>query len=425
MRTESISLGFALFQLTFLMLGFALFIDSINGFFLAGMGIDPRLSAVYKFLFFIIVLYQVGCYSRRSMAGILLLLVTFMVGPTVTLVKTLDAAGYFTDLTMALKVLAPLNVFAFCVLSCQQNADLVLKYGKAAIWLSFFVLLGNLILGALGVGFASYGTGEIGIKGFFFASNELSGVFVTLFGVFLHHAWQKGKSFYALASLIAFVFGFMIATKAAMLSAAVLSFAIPIFNERNRIFHLSRLKLGMMLPIIIVISVLAVTIVQILEATGLWSRFVWLYDKKGALGLILSGRDKYVINAVDAVDHYSSLLTAVFGYGRSGLEVITQGTVEVDPIDMYFWFGIPGLAFFLFISTLFIRVSYLSTRLKQGYWGPTVLLTNITLIGISMIAGHTLTSGMLGPLLGLINGLAFADWKLAQRNHQATQVTVA
>ena len=59
---------------------------------------------------------------------------------------------------------------------------------------------------------------------------------------------------------------------------------------------------------------------------------------------------------------------------------------------------------------VFLRISYLATLKKNSTLGPAILLINILLVAVSLIAGHVFTSGMLGPFIGLINGMAYADY---------------
>lgn len=402
----------ALFQLTFLMIACSLIVDSVNGFFLLGLGIDPKLSASYKLLLLVLVLFQIGAHSVRALAALLACIVVLLIGSLFSLMKTLDAGAFINDFITVLKVTTAFIIFVYCVLICRHWPELVQKYGKWCCHLSFIVLSLNLILGVLGFGFSSYGKsdeGGIGVKGFFYAGNEVSGVFILFFGTALHLLWQKSKFGYFLFTPFVLLAGVLIATKSAMLSAAVLIFAIPLFNERNRLLNLTWLKVKMMLPILLVGVVLTLVLVPLLEATGLWERFVWFYQKKGIIGIIMSGRDEYVIHAMAAFQQYASMSEMLFGFGRGGLGLITKDSMEIDPIDMYFWFGIAGGFLFLFLLTLFIRTSYLATTSKNSVWGPSVLVINFVLFGVSIIAGHILTSGMLAPFIGLLNGMAYAD----------------
>jgi hypothetical protein len=412
---EPVGAKFAFFQLTFLMIGCSLIVDSVNGFFLSGLGVDPKLSATYKLILLIIVLAQIGAYSARYLASLLALTLVLLVGPIISLVVTLDAGAFVLDFITMLKVITAFIIFVYCVLVCRYWPTLVQKYGGWCCKLSFLVLFSNLVLGVLGYGFSSYGradsesSNQIGVKGFFYAGNEVSGLFILFFGAILHLIWQKSKVGYLLFTPLVFIAGLLIATKSAMLSAMFLVFAIPLFNERNRLLNLTWLKVKMLMPIMLVGIILALVLVPVLEATGLWDRFLWFYQKKGVIGIVMSGRDEFVINALVAYQQFASIPEVLFGFGRSGLGLITKDSMEIDPIDMYFWFGIAGGLLFIFLLTVFTRVSYLATKSKNSLWGPSVLVINFVLFGVSIIAGHILTSGMLAPFIGLLNGMAYAD----------------
>jgi len=417
-------LKLAFFQLTLLLISLSLIVDSINGFFRSGMGFDPKLSATYKLLLLVIILYQIGTYSFKSLYMLLILILLFMIGPTLTFVETLDVSGLIADFIAALKIITSLVIFTFCVLVCKYWPHLVLKYGKWCCQFSFVVLVGNLCLGILGYGFSSYGKGALasmktaGIKGFFYAGNEVSGIFIILFGIVLHQAWQrKNKIFYYLFVPIMFSFGFLIATKAAMLTAAVLAFSIPMFNERNRLLNLTKLKFKLLAPVFLLIIFLIFTLVPILESIGIWYRFAWFYEKKGLIGIILSGRDEYIRVVGEGFYQFGDIAKTIFGMGRSGIGLFAKESVEVDPADMYFWFGSIGALFYVFLLTLYIRISYLATKEINSQWGPSILVINITLFAVSLFAGHIVTSGMLGPLFGLVNGMAYADYCLNKRDN--------
>jgi len=405
----------AFFQLTFVMIGFSLFIDSINGFFLSGLGIDPKLSAAFKLVLLMFVLFQIGTYSPKTLASVLLFLLVMLVGPVVTFSNTVDLAGFVDDFTSGLKIYTALIIFVYVALLCQRWPERVQEYGKLCLKFSFIVLIANIILGVLGFGFSSYestnaeGTNAIGIKGFFYAGNEVSGVFIILFGTMLHLLWQKHKKLYFLLSPLVLLTGLLIATKAAMISGVLLLFIIPLFNERNRLLNLTWLKVKMLLPLIVVVTVLLFVLVPIFESTGLWGRFMWFYQHKGIIGIILSGRDEFIFAAMEAYIHHANLVDILFGFSKTGLGQVTKNAMEIDPIDMYFWHGISGIVLFMAYIGIFLRVSYLATIRGNSIWGPSVLIINIALFSVSLIAGHIITSGMLAPLFGLINGMAYAD----------------
>ncbi len=417
------SLKLAMCQLTFVMIGVTLLVDAVNGFFLSGMGIDPKLSAMFKLVLLMLILVQVGAESLKVLGYCLLTLLLFLIGPIITLTETTNAAGFFDDFTSALKILTTLLIFVYCCQIADKWPELLEKYGHWALKAGFYILVVNLVLGLLGFGFSSYGgdeegdDAEIGVKGFFYAGNEVSGLFVVLFGMALHRIWQKNKKAYFLFAPIAMVFGLMIATKAAMLAGAVMVFAIPLFNERQRILNLTFLKVKMVGPLLVVGIVLALILIPIFEATGMMNRFIWFYNHKGILGILLSGRDEFVINMMHAIELYGNWADYIFGLSKTGLGEITKNAMEIDPIDMYLWHGIAGLVFFVINITIFLRVSYLAARLPNSVWGPCVLVINLLLVGVSFVAGHIFTSGMLAPIYGLVNAMAYLDLVKAKQSH--------
>lgn len=417
------SLKLALMQLTFLMLAVTLLVDSVNGFFLSGMGFDPKLSALFKLVLIGVALYQLGAESPKVLAWCFFTLLMFSIGPIFTLVDTLDVIGFIDDFTSGLKILTALLVFVYVCLMAEKYPDKVEQYGKLALKTGFLILLANIILGLLGFGFSSYGDAEqgdddaVGIKGFFYAGNEVSGIFVVLYGLVLHFLWQKRKFIFLLFSLLTLVSGLLIATKAAMVAAVLLIFAIPLVNERNRLLNLTALKLKLIVPLVLLASILAVVLIPIFESTGLLNRFIWFYEKKGVIGIILSGRDEFIIAMMSIFERYANFADVVFGFSKTGLGLLTKNAMEIDPIDMYLWHGLFGLAFFLLNAIIFLHVSYQATRLPQSRWAPCVLIINILLIGVSFVAGHIFTSGMLAPLFGLVNGLAYLDLVKARNSH--------
>ena len=400
------------------MIGFSLFIDAINGFFLSGLGLDPKLSAGFKLLLLALILFQIGTYSNRVLALILFFMLLLLVGPAITMISTANASGFIDDFISCLKIYSAFIIFIYVSLICYKWPGLVQKYGKWCLQFSFLVLFINIILGVLGFGFSSYGnlgsggSSTIGVKGFFYAGNELSGVYIILFGSMLHLLWQRRKLAYLLFAPFVISAGILMATKAAMLAGALLIFTIPLFNERNKLLNMTWLKVKMILPVIILIIILLFILVPIFEATGLWNRFLWFYEKKGAIGIILSGRDEFIYKALDVYMYYANLSDILFGFSKTGLSEFTKGSMEIDPIDMYFWHGLFGLFLFVSYIVIFFRVSFIATKIPNSQWGPCVFVINIILFSVSIIAGHVLTSGMLAPLWGLLNGMAFADIRL-------------
>jgi len=408
-------MNYAIFQFTFLLLGCSLAIDTLTGFFVSGLGIDLKLSAIFKFGLLIIMIFALACYSRKNIIILFSLMLILLIGPLFNLINTYDVMGFLFDFSYVIKILTPLIIFLFAVEIIKRWPDNAYKYGLKVFYFSFGVLLFNIAAGILGFGFSSYNTkdGEvsIGIKGFFYAGNEVSGLFILLFSFILSAAWNsKRKIYYLIMAPITVMCGILIATKAAMIAGLLLVVLIPLVNERNKMFNLTWLKISIFSPALVGFMAIIYFAVPILQATGIWDRLVWFYEKKGVFGIIFSGRNEFAVATLDSFYKHAGAVESLFGIGLSGLAKIERATVEIEPIDMYFWFGIPGIVYLIAIFSAFIYMSYRAALKKISFWAPFALVANILLFGLSFIAGHTLTSGMLAPLWGLLNGMVYVEY---------------
>ncbi|WP_042150736.1 MULTISPECIES: O-antigen ligase family protein [unclassified Pseudoalteromonas] len=408
-------MNYSIFQFTFLLLGCSLAIDTLTGFFVSGLGLDLKLSAMFKFGLLILLIFALACYSRKNIIILFSLMLTLLIGPLFNLINTYDVMGFLFDFSYVIKILTPLMIFLFCIEVIKRWPDNAYRYGLKVFYFSFCVLLFNIIAGILGFGFSSYGSkdGEvsIGIKGFFYAGNEVSGLFVLLFSFILSAAWNSPRKIYFLIMApIAVISGVLIATKAAMIAGLLLVVLIPLVNERYKMFNLTWLKISIFTPALVGLIAIVYFAVPILQATGLWDRLVWFYEKKGVFGIIFSGRNEFAVATLESFYEHAGIIESLFGIGLSGLAVIERLTVEIEPIDMYFWFGIPGLLYLVGLFCSFIYISYRAALKKISFWAPFALIANILLFGLSFIAGHTLTSGMLAPLWGLLNGMVYLEY---------------
>tara|TARA_R110002167_G_scaffold366448_1_gene597384 strand:- start:5907 stop:7172 length:1266 start_codon:yes stop_codon:yes gene_type:complete len=409
-------MSYAVFQLVFLLIGCSLAVDTLTGFLVSGLGLDLKLSAIYKFGLLLITLFALACYSRKKVTVVFCLLLSLLIGPFINLLNELDVIGFVVDFSYVIKILTPFIIFLYCTEVVKKWPEKSYQFGHYVFYFGFLILVFNLVAGVLGYGFSSYGSDDdgessIGIKGFFYAGNEVSCLFLILFSYALNRAWNaKRKIYFFMLAPFVVLSGALIATKAAMIAGLLLIFIIPLVNERQRLFRLTWLKISIFAPVIVMVSIIGVYLVPILEAAGIWARLVWFYEKKGVMGIILSGRNEFAAKTTESFYASTGIFEHIWGVGLSGLTKIERMTVEIEPIDLYFWFGIPGITYLTLLFGAFIYFSYRATLSQYSTWAPFALAANLLLAGLSVIAGHTLTSGMLGPLLGLLNGLVYMDY---------------
>lgn len=391
---------------------FLLWVDALTGamvFYGVPIG---GISVLYKLFILFLVFIVIAGAKPKVFSVFIITIITLMIGPSRSLMTYGDMGFYFGDFALLFKIVTPLIVFIYCYIVVQSYPSLAQKWFPTLLYSNFFAVCANLVLGLMGFGFPSYsgvdGQPGIGVNGFYVAGNEFSACFVLLFGFVLHRRWNAGKiTSYLAMSLLAFVFATAIATKAAMLATLGLIFLIPLFNEREKLFQLTKLKLFVFIPFLVSSLVLIIFIGNFLEAVGLYDKFVWVLEEKGVLTLILSGRD--IKAEIIFFGHFLTNmgeLDFIFGIGSGGIKHFEYPyySVEIDPLDVGIWFGILGLVYIVVGLFIMNYVAFRELR-SNSFYPPIVVLINLILLGLSFVSGHIWTSGMLGILWGVFNAL--------------------
>ncbi len=283
------------------------------------------------------------------------------------------------------------------------------KIISAFAWMNFGLIAVNILLGVLGIGYSQYDspTGQgIGGRGFFFAGNEVAGIFV-LFGGF---CWHLTKEWTGLYRVLFFVFllllGVLNTSKTAILGILIIITLLEIPKFFSIKLSLGRFFGLMMLPVL-VLSIGAV-IYWGIQATGLIDRISFFYDRLDLLTFILSGRNQMVEAAMTFYPNMYSLGEYLFGKGNlEFLELMGQfhgeaHTIEIDFFDLLFMNGWLGMGLILGVYIfVFIRGVFWPGDLEKS----PLLPINFTLLLISFMAGHIFNSAMLGISLGFFNGM--------------------
>jgi hypothetical protein len=393
-----------------------LLIDIISGFFVIQMGVDLKLSLLYKMPLFLVMLLMIALYQLSLFVTLFFVITLLFVTPSIEFFRTSQISFFATDIGYIIKILMPLTVFIYLASIYKVAPRFTERWTRFALWTNFSFLLFNLGLGALGFGRSSYVLSDdegVGSNGFIYAANELGPTFIVLFGFVLHIIWNNYKKFYIPMSVLTLLCGILVATKTAMLSAFLLVFLIPIFNERELFFRFTWLKLKLFLPAVIIIITLIVFIIDFLEALGLYDKLQWVFSQKGVLGILWSGRDEYTQDLMNIYLNNSSVFQQVFGQGSGGVaeHLPRKYSAEVDAIDSLVWFGFFGLLTCLSINFYFIKQSAKYLLHSKSVIAPCVLLVNLLLLFLSQISGHVWMSGTLGISLGLLNGMLLIEYK--------------
>jgi len=398
---------------SFIMLAGGLWVDMFTGFFVLEVGLDLKLSLIYKLIMLFVIFNIITMLSIRVATVVFFILTGLLFSTGVMFLNFGQLNLFLKDLAAALKLIVPVTIFSYLFLIAKYDLNILIKWGRLALWSNFIALNVNLFIGLLGFGYKSYefGNGEgIGINGYYTAGNELGGVFVLFFSYALIRAWDKNKFLYLLLSILTLIWGVLIATKTTILSSILLVSLIPIFAERNLFFFLTPLKL-ILTSFLLFMSVFSyIYISPMLSSLTIWERFVWIYESKGILGLILSGRELYSTNLLVIFSEKYSVVQWLFGAGVSGIMQYTDKfSAEIDIVDIFVWLGSFGVFIMLITLFLFIWHSYQALKISSSQYAPAAAVSNIILISLSFLSGHIITSGILGFGWALLNGMVLTD----------------
>ena len=392
------------------MIAVYLLIDTISGALIHTTGGVAPLSQLWKALILLLLLFWWSVISARGTLALLVLLTALLTGPVIRLFVSGDTESSLEDVTGAIKVLLPALTLSFCCAQRWQNERLFVSWTRRALWFCVAVMLLNVGVGLLGYGYTAYGVAEsggIGVTGFFYAGNEVGATYVVLCAFALVETWRRARRWYLLAALVAVALGFLIATKSAILGAMVLAFGLPIASTIG-----GRARLGWTLGSVMGLAVAglawaAFRFWTMLEQTGVASRLLAVFAERGWIGVIFSGRDRFVTRSLQGLWEHASVADIILGTGQSGLERWSDKvSTETDPIDLYFWFGMPGLIYCIALYTVFVFLPWRACANRTNSAAPGILLANALLIVLSIVGGHVVLSGMVGIAWAMLTAYA-------------------
>ena len=241
------------------------------------------------------------------------------------------------------------------------------------------ILLVNIVLSAVGIGYSQYGYSSsglpYGVKGVYKGGNELSITYLIFVIIAPINRLQH--------SLVLAIMGLMFATKVALLGAVYV--LVKAFITRitiNRIFLAS----------FFITPVIVTLLRYYIEFQGeRWSDNV--RKSLGLVNLILSGRDEKLAYALQIHDlTFSSVL---IGHGFSTYQYLTPNYmeffIEIDSVDLFLSGGLVGVCL-VYIPLLYKL--YRAIVEKELKWA----IALFAMLGLSTTSGHVIYNSLL-PLL--------------------------
>lgn len=380
-----------------------LLVDSINGFFL-GVGVSVPIGQVYKTVLLLFLL----AYALKTKSGVVCFLCFLFYLPVFLIHGTLYPQDFklLDSLTLMSKFLLPLWGFFAISRLVKRKSDVGYWQIRKIFLINSIVLIANILLGLMGFGFSSYGDGgddATGTRGFFYAINEVSGVFLVLFGSILFYAkfaFSNKKYLLTLAFLLFCVVSF--STKTAM--GGVLFIFIYLqytFGKKRNVLKMT-IALLLLLPLIIYAGY------RLALDSGLWDRWTYFYNlSDNWYSFLLSGRDSYWEDNMSGKFYNADWLGKLVGLGAFL-------TVEMDPFDALLNFGYIGMI--AVYGFWFYMISCAYKRRKRCVLAKFVMFVDILIVSLSVFAGHLMFSGLLGPFVPLLNSLMFVPDSVFYKN---------
>lgn len=370
-----------------------LIIDSITGLFISYVASMP-LSQIFKLIILILIIDKL-VYKKY----ILILTFSILIYLTVYIIHlNINSIGFSEPLVILSKFLSLIYLYLYFRYTCKLFPTQFIKYSKYVFIIAWVTLSINILLGIWGFGVPTYkaeDSDSLGVKGFFFAGNELGGIMAVVAPMMFYLAIKNLngiKLFFAYSSII--IVGVLIGTKAAILSTLISALALPILYSSKK----SRIKIITISSLII--FVLGMLIIKFIEDASVDSinRWTFFYNNGGISRLLLSGRDEFW-EMKSHVFFNSNFITQFLGIG-----VENEKIVERDHLDAILIFGYSGgliiIMFFCFLLINSINCRHNNSLMKV------IIFSNILVLSIGFIAGHVWFSAMASIYIALINSFS-------------------
>lgn len=386
-----------------------LLVDCINGALLQLYGVSFSLSVVYKLSILLLMALALSVQQPKLLSGLLLLLLLMLVGPVLQW-PTLAQRWWLADLQLAIKALSPLLAFAYFISLQQRQPATAQLLFKHTLSISALVLLLNTVAGLSGLGFTAYqpldGVAQsfLGIKGFFFSTNELSAVLLVLSCALLTVSWGRHKAGYLGISATVLLIAVLLLTKTGLFGVLLLVLLIPVLMQAGSFWLRQRKLLYWLLLVLLMILVLVVFNGEsLLRLMGIYDKLNFVYQQRGISGILLSSRDYYAGRIWQTTAEQYPEWQRMLGVGQGGVALyLKKYFAELDWFDLLVFYGVAGVLAFALCFAVFFRSSW---RHRACGAGRCLILLNLLLLLVSSMAGHILTSGMLWLPWALCNAL--------------------
>lgn len=373
---------------------FLAIVDTINGFFL-NKGIASPIGIIFKAFILLVACKMLS--SLPKFKGLLFFTCIYILFFLTIIILNTDSQIGVT-ITHLLKFVNVVFIY-YAAVVIFKSENISEKKIHTIFYLNSIVLLLNIYVGLLGIGYYAY-ENNLGCKGFIYAHNEMSGMQAVLFGVsyyFIYDRYASKKMLLLLVNCFLLVAALLVATKAGILLVLLCLILVPWVHMKNGILYsflrMSKKKLIILFSIICLISYYGYVLLDYSGAIGRWTYF---FDKNG-VNAIYSSRDIFWEEEKTEWEE-GNLGVKLFGMGGSR-------TVEMDQADTLLNYGIVGII--IVYSFYFLLTVKAFRKRKINPYAYFVFGMDVFILAASCFAGHLLFSGLMGIPFALMNALIY------------------
>lgn len=373
---------------------FLAIVDTINGFFL-NKGIASPIGIIFKAFILLVACKMLSSLPKfKGLLFFTCIYIPFFL--TIIILNTDSQIG--VTITHLLKFVNVVFIY-YAAVVIFKSENISEKKIHTIFYLNSIVLLLNIYVGLLGIGYYAY-ENNLGCKGFIYAHNEMSGMQAVLFGVsyyFIYDRYASKKMLLLLVNCFLLVAALLVATKAGILLVLLCLILVSWVHMKNGILYsflrMSKKKLIILFSIICLISYYGYVLLDYSGAIGRWTYF---FDKNG-VNAIYSSRDIFWEEEKTEWEE-GNLGVKLFGMGGSR-------TVEMDQADTLLNYGIVGII--IVYSFYFLLTVKAFRKRKINPYAYFVFGMDVFILAASCFAGHLLFSGLMGIPFALMNALIY------------------
>lgn len=380
-------------------------VDMVNGILLMnGINLPISFGQLYKLVILVLLLTRL-LFAIKLFISALIVIFILLIPSIYQVLHDPVGSSFFLDFVKISKYLTPFICFLFFVDALKHSKDKIYTLILSLVKFSYVVLVLNIFVKYIGLGYPAYKSGGMGSKGFFYAGNEISALLIILCSIIAFRLWNKGlKAKYFVFLALNLLAGLTISSKTGILGILLVFFIIPFQGKSLNLKRFFPLLIGAMclLPLALLFSW------QFIKNSAIMVRIEFFYEKLDFWTFILSSRNVFLANSIDIYINEYNFMEKIIGVGQTKFELLNNSkVVEMDIMDIFFAYGVLGLIIFItMLVFVLVQAKVFSKTDRHPYANLVSMMVTILFI-ISTLAGHVFGSGMSALFIGVLFSLMY------------------